>query len=82
VSPRTQDNRTLRQVATPRGEMPRADVPPGYASEDDPELRRLGWSGEAGDAQTYRKRINRMRELALDGKGPLAWLRLFLSSCR
>jgi hypothetical protein len=84
MSPRTQDSRTLAQVSKPKGETStRADVPKGYASEDDRQLRALGWSGEMGPAQTYRKRLDRMRDLARDGKGPLAWLHdVFLPSCR
>ena len=44
----------------------------------DPQLAAYGYSGEAS---TYRLRINRIHELAAEGRGPMAWLKDFLASC-
>lgn len=52
---------------------------PGEDTEDDPELRGLGYGGEA---IVYHPRVNRIRLLHLNGTGPMAWLDRFLAACQ
>jgi hypothetical protein len=47
-------------------------------AENDPELRRLGY---AGDAIIYRPRLARINQLRHAGRGPGAYLDRFLNAC-